>query len=1040
MSTEIEHLRSAISALEAQRSLLGDAIVEAGVAPLKAKLATLTENLPSRQERKQVTALFADISGYTALSERLDAEDVAGIINSLWSKLDEEIAQRGGTIIQHSGDAVYAVWGAKQVREDDAVRAVLAALAMQEALTAFRQQTGHAVAMRIGINSGPVLVGEVGINKEFTALGDTINVAARMESSAPVGGVVISHDTYRLVEGRFQCEPREPLKVKGKSEPMKTYVVKQAITAGSPQEDRARSSLAAAELIGRESVISQLGALFHEIKSTGRGRWITVIGEPGVGKTRLLAEFKRAQLDPTAAGAIFLKGRSAEETQTSPHYLLRRICYGHFGLDENAEWAEAGEKIASKIRLGAEATGEGEAAAWEVRTHFIAHLLGKADPHSPHLQGVLGDKAQLRDRALAYLADYFAALSRRSPVTVFLEDLHWADQSSLTGLIRLFDQCKGAGFTVLSAARSAARDWLRLPADGDGFVTLALDSLPDQAMRRLAPALLGGATIPEELLRILIRQADGNPLYLEELIKMLIDERVISRGEQGWEFSGGRIANLRVPPTLSAVLQARFDSLGLDDRGVLQRAAVVGRTFWDETVQTLTEDSGLEGELTETLVRLSERELVAKSRQSMFVPAKEYFFRHALMRDAAYESVLKRERKSYHRRVAEWLITRMGENRAEFAAVIAEHLHACGETARAAQHWAAAGEYAFQHSAFREAESSFRRAMESQTEATELRTRMRVRLGEALLRLGENAEAETLLQQAVKESELAGQHQVRAAALSFLGVIALNGGRLAESKQHVAAGLAVAREMGDRFGIANALIELAWANLRTGDSPAAAACFQESLDHFTAIEHPFGRARALEGLAVIADSKEEFEQSLRLRTESLELYRGLGSRQGMSVVLNNLGELSRLQGKLDEARDYYARALQLAREIEDKKSMAISLANIGHVTALSDLTKAEAAYREGLLHARSIGALPWVFDCLAGLARLLVMRGQAEAGASLAGALEKESGLYADTRPIIAEVRSRVCATHGAEQATLWFAAGSKLGWSEAAQCYLPAV
>ena len=228
VTSEIDQLKAGMAALEAQRAILGNAVVEAMLGPIRDKLAALEAAGRADQQRKQATVLFADVSGFTAMSEAMDAEEVAGVMNDLWARVDRAIVDGGGRIDKHIGDAVMALWGADTAREDDPEQAVRAALAMQAAIVHFCQTRGATLAMRIGVNTGPVVLGAVGTTGEFTAMGDAVNLASRLEHAAPVGGILIGHDTYRLVRGIFDVLPQEPLSVKGKTEPVQTYVVLRA--------------------------------------------------------------------------------------------------------------------------------------------------------------------------------------------------------------------------------------------------------------------------------------------------------------------------------------------------------------------------------------------------------------------------------------------------------------------------------------------------------------------------------------------------------------------------------------------------------------------------------------------------------------------------------------------------------------------------------------------------------------------------------------------------------------------------------------------
>jgi class 3 adenylate cyclase len=314
--TEMEQLEHAMAALEAQRSTLGDGVVDAALAPMRDKLAALKAQQPStEQHRKQVTVLFADVSGFTAMSETMDAEDVTGVMNALWQRLDAAIASCGGAIDKHMGDAVMALWGVQTAHESDPEQAIRAALAMQAALAAFRDERGVRLAMRIGLNTGPVLLGEVGSTHEFTAMGDTVNLASRLEHAAPVGGVLISHDTYRHVRGLFDVQALEPITVKGKAEPVRVYVVQSAKPRAFRLGTRGVEGVET-RMIGREAELKRLQDAVHAILQDREMQAVTIVGEAGLGKSRLLYEFQSwLELLPSNCGCS--KAARARE---------RRVC------------------------------------------------------------------------------------------------------------------------------------------------------------------------------------------------------------------------------------------------------------------------------------------------------------------------------------------------------------------------------------------------------------------------------------------------------------------------------------------------------------------------------------------------------------------------------------------------------------------------------------------------------------------------------------------------------------------------------------------
>ncbi len=306
---EIQQLEQMIAAFEAQRPTLGDAMVDAALGPMREKLAALqAQAAPTEQKRKQVTVLFADVSGFTALSETLDPEEITELLNALWVRLDAAIGTQGGRVDKHIGDAVMALWGADAAREDDPERAIRAALAMQAELEVFGDAHSAPLAMRIGVNTGPALLGEVGSTREFTAMGDAVNLAARLEQAAPVGGVLISHDTYRLAPGMFDVVAQPPLEVKGKSEPVQTYVVLRAKARSFRMARRGVEGIET-RMVGRDAELLALREAYADALCC-EARLALVVGEAGVGKSRLLLEFER-WLDSEPEQPRFFRGRAA---------------------------------------------------------------------------------------------------------------------------------------------------------------------------------------------------------------------------------------------------------------------------------------------------------------------------------------------------------------------------------------------------------------------------------------------------------------------------------------------------------------------------------------------------------------------------------------------------------------------------------------------------------------------------------------------------------------------------------------------------------
>ncbi|MBN1484877.1 MAG: tetratricopeptide repeat protein [Chloroflexia bacterium] len=713
---ERAQLEKAIAHMEAQRGLLGDAIVDASIEAMRERLATLAPAHPAEQQRRYVTVLFADISGFTALGESMDAEELGEIMNHLWDRLDQTIRAYGGTIDKHMGDAVMALWGNETARENDPEQSVRAALKIQEQLIFLNRQasTPYPLHIRIGINTGLALLGEIGSTGEYTALGDTVNLAHRLEQAAPMNGILISYDTYRHVHGVFELQPLEPLQVKGKREPVQVYLVGQAKERAFRLGTRGVEGIET-RMIGRALELRHLQQAFERTIEHGQLHMVTIIGEAGMGKSRLLHELEN-WLEQQPTPLRYFKARASPEMQNLPYALARDLFAFRFQIQDSDPVQVVREKIEGGV---AEALPGTEA---QMQAHFIGQLLGFDFGNSPHLQGIIvqsgpADAQQLWDRALLYLGDYFRATAQQAVPVILLEDLHWADNSSLDLFEQLLPGISAEPLLLIGLARPTLFE--RRPRWGTGRPwqsQIHLEPLSSQDSQHLVREILQKVEqVPSTLPELVVSGAEGNPFYIEELIKMLIEDGVIVTNEPRWHIEPRRLTAVRVPPTLVGVLQARLDSLPLEERMILQQASVVGRTFWDSAVHCLsvsTEQDLSAEDLPQMLQALHQREMIFPRQTSLFADAQEYIFKHAILRQVTYESVLKRVRRAYHALVAEWLIEHSGARTSEYTGLIAEHLDLSGQSQEAIPYLSRAGEQAAAQFANSEAVNYFSRALE----------------------------------------------------------------------------------------------------------------------------------------------------------------------------------------------------------------------------------------------------------------------------------------------------------------------------------------
>jgi ABC-type oligopeptide transport system substrate-binding subunit/class 3 adenylate cyclase len=667
-------------------------------------------------ERRTVTILFSDVRGSTAMAQDLDPEDVLDIMSGAFDVLIEPVYRCEGTLARLMGDAVLAFFGAPIAHEDDPERACRAALeitaeAQRYAEKLVRERGIEGFNVRVGIHTGLVVVGEVGsdLRVEYTAMGDAINLAARMEQNAPPGGILITHDTYRHVRGVFDVLPQEPLAVKGKREPVQTYLVQQAKPRSFRKPMRGVEGIET-RMIGRQSQLNLLQEAFYTAMEDRELQMATIVGDAGVGKSRLLHEFD-IWAEALAEQYFFFKGRASQQMHNIPYSLIRDLIAFRFQIQDT----DPLPTVRDKLEQGVEAAlGAGESS--RMCAHFIGHLVGFAFGHSPHLAGVLDSAKQIRERGLAHLAEYFQAMATQLPVLILLEDLQWADDSSLDVLNHLAFSLVEQPVMIVSTTRPELFDHRPRWGEGQSFHTrLSLRPLSKRNTRRLLNEILQMMdSVPDVLHDLVIHNAEGNPFFVEELIKMLIDDGLIVTAEGQWQIDLSRLTQVRVPSTLTGVLLARLDSLPVDERTIMQQASVIGRLFWDRAVEHINESSGQKLECANVLGSLStlrDREMVFQRETTAFAGAQEYIFKNALLREATYGSVLKRLRRVYHGLVADWLVERAGERVHEYTASIADHLELAGRTAEATEYLLEAGDRARGLYAHQEAIHAYLRAL-----------------------------------------------------------------------------------------------------------------------------------------------------------------------------------------------------------------------------------------------------------------------------------------------------------------------------------------
>ncbi len=671
-------------------------------------------------ERRVITVLFCDVVGSTSLASRFDPEEWAEVMNEAFRYMIAPIEEYGGMVARLMGDAVLAFFGAPQAHEDDPQRAVLAGLGIingiQPFIHQFEQDYSLAFNVRVGINTGPVVVGEMGGGQsgEYTAMGDAINVAARMEQTAAPGTVQIAEDTYRAIAPLFDVWDLGGIAVKGKDEPVQAYRVLGLET--QPGRLRGLEGIRS-PLIGRERELGRLRETLAGLRD-GQSRVCFLIGEAGLGKTRLIAEMRRAWRDlrrdqwaggadePNPAWLGWTEFAAVSYGASRPYDLLKQQLRTYTGIRET----DPPDVIHARLET---LTSAYPPALHERMHRVFGYLLGDTaaggafetgEAFQRELRGVIEQMAQVQ--------------TSRGPAVYVVDDVHWADVASLDTLRNLLPLVEKRPVLFLFAMRPdwSAPGWqlyMEAQLEYPAYATsIYLEPLSSGDTRALIHELLENANAPERIYQLIERKAEGNPFFVEETVRTLIDSGALRRDEQVlcWDESADveRIADLiGLPGNVQALLTARIDQLDPDVRRTMQLAAVIGRSFPLRVLERISDRPA--GVLADHLKRLAQADLV---RPSLSDAESEYAFRHALTRDAAYETILLRQRRRYHRRVAEAFEALYAERLADEAPQLALHFAEARDWGKAIHYYALAGASAAQLYANAEAIEQYRQALE----------------------------------------------------------------------------------------------------------------------------------------------------------------------------------------------------------------------------------------------------------------------------------------------------------------------------------------
>jgi class 3 adenylate cyclase/tetratricopeptide (TPR) repeat protein len=860
----------------------------------------LPPSASAREERKVVTSLFCDLVGFTASSDAADPEDVDRMLAVYFGVVRAQIEGHGGVVEKFIGDAVVGVFGVPAAHEDDPERAVRAGLRIVEEAERLVGVGGAPLRLRVGINTGEALVrlGVAPTSGEGFLAGDAINTAARIQSVAPEMGVAVGHATYEATGVVFDYEELEPATLKGKSEPVRAFHAKAPRARFGTDLTRTHDS----PFVGREIDLAILKGVFDKTVAASSVQLVTVIGEPGLGKSRLVAELGD-YVDARPDLVTWRQGRCLPYGEGITFWALGEILKAHTGILESDPPDVARAKLDRVLPEGSE------------REWFRQRLLP--------LLGIEATSSAEREELFTAWRRFLEQVADERPTVLVFEDLHWADEAMLAFLEHLADLAEGVPLLLVTTARPELYERhpdyaIRLR----NATPINLAPLSQEETARLVSALLDATVLPVEVQQPILERADGNPLYAEEFVRLLKDRELLVEAGSSWELKAG--AEVPFPDSVQALIAARLDTLDPEAKSLLADAAVIGKVFWAGGV---AEMGGRDLETVTGMLReLSRKELVRPARQSSMAGEAEYAFGHILARDVAYSQLPRSSRAARHVAAAAWIESKVPGRVEDLADVLAYHYATAFELARAA------GE----------------KERASQLQAPALHF-----LGLAAERaLG----LDTAAALASSEHALALApvgHPERAVALARFGGAAFHVGRLTDAAEALEEAIASFGERGDRLAAARAMGTLAEVLYRTGEPrwaelPAEAVALLEPLPpgpELVSALTDLARAEALQGKAEAG--VRHAEQALALAGE-LGLPRPARTLGYLGFARCDLGDMAGLKD--------FREAIALATEAGQGRDAGVIYGNFGETLwSVEGAVAALEVMRSGIAFAHDRG-------------------------------------------------------------------------------------
>lgn len=921
--------------------------------------------------RKTVTVVFSDLKGSTTLGETLDTEALREVLNVYFNDMRSVLERHGGTVQKYIGDAIMAVFGLPKLHEDDALRAVRAAHEMQGALARLNdrldERWGVRLHNRTGVYTGEVVAGDVSAGQHLVT-GDAANTAARLEQNAPTDEILVGDTTIRLVKDAVQVEEVEPLPLKGKAEPVPAYKLL-SVTGGEGVARRLDTPM-----VGREKELALLMEALDRAERERRAHVVTVFGPAGLGKSRLLIEFLAA----AGQRVTELRGRCLSYGDGITFWPLREVIRQAAGIADGSPLEEA------RRLLYAMAGEEGQTAA-----ERVAAAIGLSEATFPVQETFWGARQLLE------------SLVGERPAVVFVDDIHWAEETFLELLQYLVAETRGPMVLVCSSRPELLEDHAEWIQETERVHRIVLEPLTPEESAQVAGNLLGATDLDESVRARVIEGAEGNPLFVEQFLSMLIDEGSLQRDAAGRWVLGGDLDSVTVPPTIAALLTARLDRLGATERATIERGAVVGQEFFRGAVEHLSPES-LRPHVGPALHGLVRKELI-RSGEPPFPGEEAFLFVHGLIRDSAYHGLLKRARAELHESFVEWSIEAAPDRGLEFEEIRGYHLeqafliraqlgpldaHGLEVGIRGAGYLAGAGERALARGDMPAASSLLQRAASLRPVGDPERGRLFLRAGEAMIETGEFDLADAALASAADEAARIGDEALEITArLAALQRRYETDPESAEADvvEEAERAIPVLEELGGNEGLARAyrlLTQVHWTRGRYG---AAERSAQQMIDHAREAGDHLMEARVLPALAVCAVYGPTPVPDAIERCERI-LERTGNDRKAQALTRCALAHLEAMRGEFEQARELYRWSRTTFEELGWNLHAALTSIDSGPVEMLaSDPVAAERELRRDYEELERMGEHNYISTTAGLLAEALYRQSRYEEAEALAG-------------------------------------------------------